>query len=257
MTAAEERGMYVVTNEVPDPPYPTDIKCNGWSPMFDIARIDTSETWTLAEDEERPWLLRVWYEAWRSVPVGSMPADRRLFARRIGCKAAFLDAHAEILLRGWVLHSDGNLYHPVISDMVLEMLDKRRSAAERQRRYREGVTRDKVDVTRESHEVTRESRLGREGNGIEGKGMEEKEKTGRTSTRAGARFTPPTVEEVLAFTQEQELSVDAQRFVDFYASKGWMVGRNKMKDWKAAARNWARSSAGEASHTEKLRSGDF
>lgn len=54
------------------------------------------------------------------------------------------------------------------------------------------------------------------------------------------RFVPPTVEEVKAYASEHGYKIDAERFVDFYASKGWMVGKTKMKDWKAAVRNWAR-----------------
>ena len=54
------------------------------------------------------------------------------------------------------------------------------------------------------------------------------------------RFTPPTVEEVETYCQERGNSVDAQRFVDFYASKGWKVGSSGMKDWRAAIRNWER-----------------
>lgn len=53
------------------------------------------------------------------------------------------------------------------------------------------------------------------------------------------RFTPPSVEDVKAYCTEKGYKVDADRFVDFYASKGWMVGRNPMKDWQAAVRNWA------------------
>lgn len=53
-------------------------------------------------------------------------------------------------------------------------------------------------------------------------------------------FVPPTLENVIGYCQEKGLSLDAGRFIDFYESKGWMVGKNKMKDWKAAARNWAR-----------------
>ena len=52
------------------------------------------------------------------------------------------------------------------------------------------------------------------------------------------RFAPPTLEEVAAYCKERQNNVDAQRFVDFYASKGWFVGKNKMKDWKAAVRTW-------------------
>lgn len=65
----------------------------------------------------------------------------------------------------------------------------------------------------------------------------DKEK-GDKSPRRAKRFTPPTVEEVRAYCLERSNGIDPQRFVDFYASKGWMVGRNKMKDWQAALRNW-------------------
>ena len=52
-----------------------------------------------------------------------------------------------------------------------------------------------------------------------------------------SHFVPPTLEEVAAYVRERGSRVDPQQFIDFYAAKGWMVGRNKMKDWKAACRN--------------------
>lgn len=58
------------------------------------------------------------------------------------------------------------------------------------------------------------------------------------------RFTPPTVEEVWTYCQERGNGVDAQRFVDFYASKGWKVGKAGMKDWHAAVRTWERDDSG-------------
>lgn len=60
------------------------------------------------------------------------------------------------------------------------------------------------------------------------------------------RFAPPTPENVREYCREKGLSVDADRFVDFYESKNWYVGKNKMKDWKAAVRNWARSQRQES-----------
>ena len=45
---------------------------------------------------------------------------------------------------------------------------------------------------------------------------------------------------VRAYCQERGNKVDPQAFVDFYESKGWMVGKNKMKNWKAAVRTWVR-----------------
>jgi hypothetical protein len=52
------------------------------------------------------------------------------------------------------------------------------------------------------------------------------------------RFSPPTVDEVAEYCRERRNKVDPQRFVDFYAAKGWKIGQNPMKDWKAAVRTW-------------------
>ena len=51
-------------------------------------------------------------------------------------------------------------------------------------------------------------------------------------------FTPPSIDEVSAYCTERNNGIDPQHFVDFYEAKGWMVGKNKMKDWKAAVRTW-------------------
>ena len=53
-------------------------------------------------------------------------------------------------------------------------------------------------------------------------------------------FIPPTLKEVQDYCQERGNRVDPEAFVDFYTGKGWMVGKNKMKDWKAAVRTWER-----------------
>ena len=55
------------------------------------------------------------------------------------------------------------------------------------------------------------------------------------------RFVKPTVEEVREYCQERGNTVDPDTFVNFYESKGWVVGKSPMKDWKAAVRNWERS----------------
>ena len=53
-------------------------------------------------------------------------------------------------------------------------------------------------------------------------------------------FRPPTVDEVRNYCIERQNSVDPEHFVDFYAAKGWYVGKNKMQDWQAAVRTWER-----------------
>ena len=62
--------------------------------------------------------------------------------------------------------------------------------------------------------------------------------------KKSTKFIPPTLEEVTAYCKERKNRVDASRFVDFYTAKGWMVGKNKMKDWKSAVRTWERSNSG-------------
>ena len=54
-------------------------------------------------------------------------------------------------------------------------------------------------------------------------------------------FVKPTVDEVKEYCKSRNNGVDPEVFIDFYESKGWMIGKNKMKDWKAAVRTWERS----------------
>jgi hypothetical protein len=51
-------------------------------------------------------------------------------------------------------------------------------------------------------------------------------------------FTKPTVEEVKAYCAERKNDVNPDKFIDFYESKGWLIGKNPMKDWKACVRTW-------------------
>lgn len=67
--------------------------------------------------------------------------------------------------------------------------------------------------------------------------------------RTAERFTPPTVDDVREYAKTKGLPIDAERFVDFYQAKGWVVGKNGMKDWQAAVRNWARSQRDQAGKT--------
>ena len=64
------------------------------------------------------------------------------------------------------------------------------------------------------------------------------------------QFKKPTLKEVNEYFSATVLPAEGQKFFNFYESKGWMVGKNKMKDWKSAARNWITSSQ------DKLKSND-
>lgn len=80
-------------------------------------------------------------------------------------------------------------------------------------------------------------RVGKDSIGKDSIGKERKEKA---KTR---RFTPPSFLEVSDYIDEKKYNVDPEEFIDFYSSKGWMIGKNKMKDWKAAVRTWQRRNA--------------
>lgn len=76
----------------------------------------------------------------------------------------------------------------------------------------------------------------------------EKEVSNDTSKKKRAKFSKPTVDELAAYAAERGANrFDAQRFYDWYESNGWKVGRNPMRDWKAAVRNWIARDSGKNS----------
>ena len=68
-------------------------------------------------------------------------------------------------------------------------------------------------------------------------------------TRASP-FTPPSQKEVEQYCFEKSYSLDAESFICFYESKGWMVGKNKMKNWKAALTNWQKRGNNNGTHKQ-------
>ena len=68
----------------------------------------------------------------------------------------------------------------------------------------------------------------------------EQNKTKTKQEKESKRFAPPSPEQVRDYCQEKGIKVDPDSFVDFYAAKGWKVGSQPMKDWKAAVRTWSR-----------------
>ena len=59
--------------------------------------------------------------------------------------------------------------------------------------------------------------------------------------RDNRRFIPPTIDEVRAYCTERNNGIDPEEFVAFYTSKGWMVGKTPMKDWRSAIITWEKS----------------
>lgn len=74
----------------------------------------------------------------------------------------------------------------------------------------------------------------------EGNATKTKTKT-NTNTNTNTKFIKPTPEQVRAYGQSINFDIDAERFVAYYDSNGWMVGKNKMRDWKATVVTWKRN----------------
>ena len=66
------------------------------------------------------------------------------------------------------------------------------------------------------------------------------------------RFVPPTIEEVTEYCNERGNTIDPQRFIDYYETRGWMVGKNKMKSWKAAVRTWEGNEFGNSKPKKEM-----
>lgn len=64
-------------------------------------------------------------------------------------------------------------------------------------------------------------------------------------------FRKPTVEEINQYCTERENKIDPQRFFDFYESKGWKVGKEPMKDWKACVRTWEKNKANTSQSVQR------
>ena len=193
-------------------------------------------------------------------------AERRMFAKTIVLSDAFLDmpltARCLYFTFGMLADDDGFINSPksIIrqcgaseDDLKILIMKKfvipfdsgiivikhwRINNYLRNDRYKETVyTEEKEALTVDE---TGNYHLGIPSNGIPSIGKDSigKDSIDNKEVTKRKRFVPPTVEEVRTYCDERKNNVDAERFVDFYESKGWMVGKDKMKDWKASVRTW-------------------
>lgn len=114
---------------------------------------------------------------------------------------------------------------------------------------------DRIRSRKEKQEEEREEERKKERS--KEKKIEEEREEDTQKKRDVLRFAPPTVDEVRSYCRERGNQVDAQRFIDYYTSNGWKVGRNPMKDWRAAVRTWERSGAGSSQKPEKITNNPF
>lgn len=129
------------------------------------------------------------------------------------------------------LLDDGTFY----MNEVQKMIGYETEWAEKKRKYREQLGQCPQDVLSLSDKSKSKS--------IE-KDIDikkKKELSNDNSEKEKVRFIPPTIEEVKAYCEERHNNIDPEYFVAFYESKGWMVGKNKMKSWKSAVITWEKN----------------
>ena len=79
----------------------------------------------------------------------------------------------------------------------------------------------------------------------------------RKGTTRAAAFVPPTPDEVTEYARSVGYLLDGASFVDFYESKGWMVGKSRMRDWKAAVRTWRSRESGAGNSVVSSRASKY
>jgi hypothetical protein len=155
--------------------------------------------------------------------------------------AKLLDA---MTLSGYMDVTDGGEYalHDWY-DYAGKLNDRRQRDAEYQRKKRTTIVRQSTDVgtTSERHRAVPYPTV--PNRTIPNRTISEGGNGAASPRPSPARFTPPSLDEVRAYCKERGSRVDPEKWHDFYASKGWMVGKNKMRDWKAAVRTWEKEDA--------------
>ena len=130
----------------------------------------------------------------------------------------------------------------IFMNEVNKMLGSETAYAEKQRQYR--LNRDKKDTLSTAclHDVRQEIELEKETelekDIINQQVVEEKSISPR---RARTTFTKPTLDEVRAYCIQRDNGIDPSYWLDYYEARGWMVGKTKMQDWKAAVRTWEKN----------------
>jgi len=143
---------------------------------------------------------------------------------------------------------DETIYMTEVKNMIgceTEWAEKKRLYRQKQLLLEDSKRTDKgqcPDVVRQEKEIDKEKDID----------IDNKE-----SSNKPKRFVPPSLEEVQAYCKERNNNVDPEQFINFYEAKGWMVGKNKMKDWKAAVRTWERRDKEEKQQINSKASNKF
>jgi hypothetical protein len=229
-----------------------DLRDYPWMPL-DCTRLLTSETWMLGTSDEKVAALTLWCKSWHQAPAGSLPNNDRMLGvlSEAGSKWPKVRDHA---LRGWVLCSDGRLYHPVVAEKAnysweLKLKQKARTQAARDAldaKRRAATAPPTVTVTATVTEPVAESVTG----SIRTELIRTEQNVSSSGERAPRSASPPRPERGSRLPADWQPSepgyegASAQtlaRFRDYWLAQ---PGQRGVKtDWQATWRNWCRRDA--------------
>ena len=135
----------------------------------------------------------------------------------------------------------------VLENGAIYMLDiqnfigKGSSEADRKREYRQRIETDRTNVQTNLRQISKKSPPEIEIELEKEIKIEKEIDSSASTTTKRKRFEKPTLSEIEQYCIERNNNVNAEQFFDYYESNGWKVGKNSMKDWKAAVRTWERS----------------
>lgn len=135
------------------------------------------------------------------------------------------------VIRHWRVH---NIIQKDRFKETIYVDERARLGFDKNKTYTECVETPCIQV---GNETETQVRLGK---GRLGKERLSEESASPSAAASNSRFKKPTIEEIAAYCAERKNNVDPQAFFDFYESKGWRVGNQPMKDWKASVRTWER-----------------
>lgn len=257
---------------IPEPPVPADADLRhmpGY--MLDVQSLLGSDLAALGDPAANWFALLTWCAAFHQVPAGSLPDDAPTLAYlvRLGRDVrTWKKMREKGAMRGWEKHSDGRLYHPVVTKTVLSLLGKSRAgktAAQAKIDKKNGQTTETIDAgnndrsTNVAKSLQQETNNRREGKGIEGKGREDSalgqeadyapglptvidQTMAPKRTRSGRRTALDLAwmisEDLQQYARERGWSdpvIDQQfeKFKNFHHGKG-----NLMASWPSAWRTW-------------------
>lgn len=119
-------------DDLPPPPVPADCDVRTLpSMMVDLLRLFDSELYHLSTGDQFKAAFTLWGKSFHQVPAGSLPNNERVLALMSGAGHAKWPRVREMALRGWELHADGRLYHPIVTEKVLEAWGMRQGQSKR------------------------------------------------------------------------------------------------------------------------------